>query len=317
LIKIPYNDLKLHEEIGSGAFGTVYRGTWLSTHYTVAVKKLQLNHSLKDVENAFLKELRLLHNLRGPHIVTFLGACMEEGKYALVMEYMSLGSLYKILHMDKLELEWTERLSIALQAATGVNYLHQLPEPILHRDIKSLNFLLEKTYEGYGVKVCDFGVARLRNETTRLTGVTSKTATTLPWTAPEVLNLQGHTEKSDIYSLGIVYWELATCKIPYADYADAVVYQCVLAGKRLQEPLENTPPNFRTIIEQCWAHNPCDRPNGTELIQMIGQCIPGNGNRLSFLFSFDHLCRYNWSKTIGLPRLTDDLPVDIFLLLTT
>jgi len=288
LIQISDKDLQLHEQIGSGAFGIVYKATWLSTHYTVAVKKLHLTHLTDDFGRVFLQELSLLHNLRGPHIISFLGACMEPGKYALVMEYMSLGSLYKILHVDKLQLTWTERLSIALQAAEGVNYLHQLPVPILHRDIKSLNFLLERTYEGYALKVCDFGVARTRNETTRLTNLNLTVAITLPWTAPEILQLKSHTEKSDIYGLGIVYWELATCKIPYDGHTDGVIRQFVLAGERLDIP-ENTPLNFCMVIKTCWAHDPGDRPDGSKLIQMIEQCIRDGGNLLLFLFRFDQV----------------------------
>ena len=98
-----------------------------------------------------------MNNARYPHIVTFFGACTKNGKYALVMEYMSLGSLYKIIHKDKLQLDWSDRLSIALQAAKGINHLHTLPKPILHCDIKSLNILLERSHQGYNVKVCDFG----------------------------------------------------------------------------------------------------------------------------------------------------------------
>jgi sterile alpha motif and leucine zipper-containing kinase AZK len=288
LTEILNKDLEFHEEIGSGAFGTIHRATWTNTGYTVAVKKLHLSHLDTDVKKAFLQELRLLHNLRGPHIVSFFGACMEEGNYALVMEYMSLGSLYKILHVDKLKLEWTQRLSIALQAAKGVNYLHQLPEPILHRDIKSMNFLLERTYEGYGVKVCDFGVSRTRDETTRLTTFNRTLAITLSWTAPEILDLRPYTEKSDIYSLGMVYWELATCEMPYKDKRDGVIRAFVLAGNRLDIP-EDTPLAFRKVIEQCWEHDPSERPNGIKLIEMIEHDIPTEGNLLLILFCFDQM----------------------------
>ncbi|CAF5065267.1 unnamed protein product, partial [Rotaria sp. Silwood1] len=162
----------------------------------------------------------------------FYGACTERGKYALVMEYMSLGSLYKILHRDKLPLDWSQRLSIALQTAKGINYLHVLQPPILHRDIKSLNFLLERSHEGYTVKVCDFGLAQTRNETTRQTKLAHTLACTLQWTAPEILRLKTYTNKSDVYSLGIVYWELAANEIPYDGYPNDVVSDYVRRGDR-------------------------------------------------------------------------------------
>ncbi|CAF4016817.1 unnamed protein product, partial [Rotaria sp. Silwood1] len=203
LLEISDQDLKLEDEIGRGAFGTVYRAQWLSRHHTVAVKKLHLAQLDVQAKNEFYKELLIMHSLRYPHIVTFIGACMENGKYALVMEYMSLGSLYKILHRDKLPLDWSERLSIALQTAKSINYLHKLQPSILHRDIKSLNFLLEKSHEGYFVKVCDFGLAQTRSETTKKTQLTDVLFCTFQWTAPEVLVLKAYTDKSDIYSLGV------------------------------------------------------------------------------------------------------------------
>ena len=123
-VKIDYEDLRLDEEIGSGGFGIVYRALWLSHHDVVAVKKLRLDNLDKQGKKEFYKELSLMNNIRYPHIVTFFGACTKNGKYALVMEYMSLGSLYKILHKDKLQLDWSDRLSIALQAAKGINHLH-------------------------------------------------------------------------------------------------------------------------------------------------------------------------------------------------
>ncbi|CAF3870313.1 unnamed protein product, partial [Rotaria sp. Silwood1] len=209
-----------------------------------------------------------MDSIRCPNIISFYGACTEPGKYALVMEYMSLGSLYKILHEDNLVLTWPERLSIAFQTSNGINYLHQLLEPVLHRDVKSLNFLIERAYEGYTVKVCDFGLARTRNETTRQSTSNSTLACTLPWTAPEILLAQRHTDKTDIYSLGIVYWELATNEIPYEDLQDGVIRAFVLAGDRLKIP-ESTPSSFREIIKKCWAQNPNDRPNSYDLIKMI------------------------------------------------
>ncbi|CAF3299801.1 unnamed protein product, partial [Rotaria sp. Silwood2] len=213
-----------------------------------------------------------MDSIRCPNIISFYGACTEPGKYALIMEYMSLGSLYKILHEDNLVLTWSERFSIAFQTANGINYLHQLSEPVLHRDIKSLNFLTERAYEGYTIKVCDFGLARTRNETTRQTKSNHTQAHTLPWTAPEILRLEEYLDKSDIYSLGIVFWELASSSIPYCDRQDDVIRAYVLAGDRLKIP-ESTPLTFCEIIKKCWAQNPNDRPSCSDLVEMIEKAI--------------------------------------------
>ena len=267
----------MDEEIGRGAFGTVYRALWLSQHDTVAVKRLYLTHLDDQAEKEFFKELSLMNSVRYRHVVTFYGACTEKGKYALVMEYMALGSLHKMLHKDKIELNWSNRLSIALQTAKSINYLHNLKPAILHRDIKSLNFLLDRSYEGYIVKVCDFGLAQIKSETTQQTLLTHPPPCTLQWTAPEILNLKRHTDKSDIYSLGIVYWELATNEIPYRNYQTAVILQSVIAGIRLEIP-ETTLPHFSALIKECWAHNPDDRPNSSHVIDIIEKCIEQRGN---------------------------------------
>ncbi|CAF2699290.1 unnamed protein product, partial [Rotaria sp. Silwood2] len=262
----------MHEEIGAGAFGIVHRATWKTTRYIVAVKKLHLTHLTGKMEKEFFKELSLLNNIRCPNIISFYGACTEAGKYAMVMEYMSLGSLYKLLHEDNIVLTWSERLAIAFQTTSGINYLHQLPEPILHRDIKSLNFLIERAHKGYIVKVCDFGLARTRNETTRQTKANSLVICTLQWTAPEILCAERYTDKSDIYSLGIVYWELGTGEIPYDDLQDGVIRAFVLAGDRLKIP-NTIPSSFRSLIQQCWVQQPNDRPNSSHIIEMIEECI--------------------------------------------
>ncbi|CAF3754105.1 unnamed protein product [Rotaria sp. Silwood1] len=254
-LQISDNDLKLDEEIGRGAFGVVYRAQWLSRHDTVAVKKLHLTQLDKQAEKDFFKELLLMHSIHYPHIITFYGACTEHGKYALVMEYMSLGSLYKILHKDKEPLNWSQRLSIALQTAKGINYLHKLEPPILHRDIKSSNFLLETSHDDYIVKVCDFGLAQTRNETTRQSLLTHAMPCTLQWTAPEILRMKKHTNKSDVYSLGIVYWELAANEIPYDGHESGNIREFVLSGDRLEIP--ETAPIFLLFVENMYIFRPC------------------------------------------------------------
>ncbi|CAF3167779.1 unnamed protein product [Rotaria socialis] len=268
---IPSQDLGREEEIGRGGFGVVHRARWLSHNRIVAVKTLHLTHLDKQAEKEFFKELSLVHSISYHHIVTFYGACTEIGKYALVMEYMSLGSLYKLLHKDKLVLDWSERLSIALQAANAINHLHKLQRPILHRDIKSLNFLLERSYQDYIVKVCDFGLAQTRSETTRQTKHNHMIACTLQWTAPEILRLKKYTDKSDVYSLGIVYWELAANEIPYDGYPNDIISDCVRRGERLEIP-DDTPLQFSAVITKCWANDPDDRPPCSQLIVLIEEC---------------------------------------------
>ena len=130
------------------------------------MKKLHLNRLNKKSEEEFFHEISLLNNLRHPNIVSLLGTCVEEDYYALVTEYMPLGSLYELLHKKKVNLSWSIKLSIASDAAKGISFLHTQKPKILHCDIKSLNLLVEQNYPKYRVKVCDFGTAEIRHETT-------------------------------------------------------------------------------------------------------------------------------------------------------
>ena len=147
----------------------------------------------------------------------------------------------------------------------------------MHRDIKSLNFLLEKSHEKFVVKVCDFGLAQTRSETTRQSQLAHSLPCTLQWTAPEILDLKKYTDKSDVYSLGIVYWELAANEIPYDGYPNDVISDCVRRGKRLEIP-DTTPSMFSSMIEKCWANDPNYRPNCSQLIELIEECIRKQSN---------------------------------------
>lgn len=167
VVQIEKKNIELYEEIGSGSFGAVYRAKWLTCNTIIAVKQLQLRHLNKEAEEQIYREISVLNRLRHPNIVSLLGTCMEKEYYALVIEYMPLGSLYKLIHREKVNLSWVNRLSIASDAARGISYLHSQTPRILHCDIKSLNMLIQQNHPKYHIKVCDFGTAEIRDETTR------------------------------------------------------------------------------------------------------------------------------------------------------
>ncbi|CAF3666009.1 unnamed protein product [Rotaria sp. Silwood1] len=268
-LHIPGHDLIQQERIGQGGYADVYHGKWLSRHHDVAIKVICVNNVTDTVKQGFLKEITTMYQIRYEHVLSILGACMESNYYALVMEYMSLGSLYDLLKNKEQTLSWPIRWSLALQITKGINCLHMMS--ILHRDIKSSNFLIEIVPNGYLVKVADFSLAQIRSESSRQS--MSKTREQIPpgtlrWTAPELFASGKSTMASDVYSLGVVFWEVATRCIPYEDANDIIIVTTVSAGNR-PPILVDIPSTFAAIISDSWNQDPSRRPTCRELIRRL------------------------------------------------
>eukprot|EP01103_Thecamoeba_quadrilineata_P013152 TRINITY_DN3561_c0_g1_i2.p1 TRINITY_DN3561_c0_g1~~TRINITY_DN3561_c0_g1_i2.p1 ORF type:complete len:204 (+),score=34.35 TRINITY_DN3561_c0_g1_i2:53-664(+) len=130
----------LSEKVGAGSHGSVYKGEWKGLH--VAVKKIPDIPNSEQVK-AYEKEVILLSRLAHPNIIKFLGAVSTPNELVLVMEYMNLGSLYSILHdTSRPEVSWKKKKKLALDAAQGLHFLHSSEPPIIHRDFKSHNILV-------------------------------------------------------------------------------------------------------------------------------------------------------------------------------
>ncbi|CAF1184029.1 unnamed protein product [Adineta steineri] len=180
-LKISLSDLKFERVLGSGSFGDVYDGEWISRRQQVAIKKLRIDASFVSLKERkdFFKEMTMMHRLRFSHILNVFGVCLDRNCLAIVVEYMSLGSLYDVIR--NYELPWSDRWSIVSQITKGLNHLHQFqPNPIIHRDIKSFNFFMtwgaQKSDHRFIVKVGDFGSSRFRPINYRsTTSITSPT----------------------------------------------------------------------------------------------------------------------------------------------
>ncbi|KAH0728398.1 hypothetical protein KY285_002438 [Solanum tuberosum] len=255
--EIPWEDLVIGERIGLGSYGEVYHADWNGTE--VAVKKF-LDQDFSGAALAeFKREVRIMRRLRHPNVVRFMGAITRPPHLSIITEFLPRGSLYRIIHRPHFQIDERRRIKMALDVAKGMDCLHTSNPTIVHRDLKSPNLLVDKNWN---VKVGDFGLSRLKHNTF----LSSKsTAGTPEWMAPEVLRNEPSNEKCDIYSFGVILWELATLRLPWSGMNPMQVVGAVgFQNKRLEIPKELDPIVAR-IIWECWQTDPNLRPSFAQL----------------------------------------------------
>jgi len=270
---IGLGDIILGERIGKGNFGEVYKGFWHGT--VVAVKKTKLpatasKEELADFIDDFEREALIMKSLRHPNVLQFLGICrVGEGlEICIITEYMNRGSLYRILHLRDLEIPWDLRLRMAIDVSRGMNYLHLSSPIIIHRDLKSHNLLLD---DNWRVKIGDFGLAKLLHTADSYSEMTS--CGTPAWTAPEVLRNERYTESVDVYSFGILMWELVTRDEPHKNTPPfQVVFAVGNQGIRPTLP-SSCPTEFGALLQECWSENARDRPPFGEIMNRLERML--------------------------------------------
>ncbi|XP_052207176.1 serine/threonine-protein kinase-like protein ACR4 [Diospyros lotus] len=199
---------KEESQVGKGSFSCVFKGV-LKDGTVVAVKRAIVSPDMKKSSKEFRTELDLLSRLNHAHLLNLLGYCEEGGERLLVYEFMANGSLHQYLHGNnkalKEQLDWVRRVTIAVQAARGIEYLHGYAcPPVIHRDIKSSNILID---EEHNARVADFGLSLLgpANSSSPLAELP---AGTLGYLDPEYYRLHYLTTKSDVYSFGVLLLEI-------------------------------------------------------------------------------------------------------------
>ncbi|XP_057780278.1 serine/threonine-protein kinase EDR1-like isoform X1 [Salvia miltiorrhiza] len=268
--EIVWEDLVLGERIGLGSYGEVYHADWNGTE--VAVKKFLDQDFSGAALDEFKREVRIMRRLRHPNIVLFMGAVTRPPNLSIITEFLprgpqsflchclfSSGSLYRIIHRPHCQIDEKMRIKMALDVAKGMNCLHTSMPTIVHRDLKSPNLLVDNNWN---VKVGDFGLSRLKHNTF----LSSKsTAGTPEWMAPEVLRNEPSNEKCDVYSFGIILWELATLKLPWSGMNPMQVVGAVgFQNRRLDIP-KDVDPRVGRIIWECWQTDPNLRPSFDQL----------------------------------------------------
>ncbi|KAM5572055.1 hypothetical protein ABKV19_012230 [Rosa sericea] len=284
-------------KFASGRHSRIYRGVY--KHKDVAIKLISQPEEDADLavllENQFTSEVALLFRLQHPNILTFVGACKKPPVFCIITEYLSGGSLRKYLHQQEPHsLPLSLVLKLALDIARGMQYLHS--QGILHRDLKSENLLLG---EDMSVKVADFGISCLESQCGSAKGFTG----TYRWMAPEMIKEKHHTKKVDVYSFGIVLWELLTALTPFDNMTPEQAAFAV-SQKNARPPLPPTcPAAFSSLINRCWSSRPEKRPHFDEIVYILEGYAESLEQDPDFFLSYkspqDHTLSRCFPKWIG------------------
>ncbi|XP_041832784.1 serine/threonine-protein kinase B-raf isoform X1 [Melanotaenia boesemani] len=208
--EIPEGQITLGQRIGSGSFGTVFKGKW---HGDVAVKMLNVTAPTPQQLQAFKNEVGVLRKTRHVNILLFMGYTTKP-QLAIVTQWCEGSSLYHHLHIIETKFEMIKLIDIARQTAQGMDYLHA--KSIIHRDLKSNNIFL---HEDLTVKIGDFGLATVKSRWSGSHQFEQLSGSIL-WMAPEVIRLQDknpYSFQSDVYAFGIVLYELMSGALPYSN----------------------------------------------------------------------------------------------------
>ncbi|XP_063950750.1 uncharacterized protein LOC108220529 isoform X2 [Daucus carota subsp. sativus] len=268
---IKNSDLEYIRELGSGTYGTVYYGKWKGSD--VAIKKLkpgcfdggavEENRLIAD----FWKEAHILGQLRHPNIVALYGVVADgpATNLATVTEFMINGSLKQVFRRKDRTIDRRKRLILAMDTAFGMEYLHE--KNIVHFDLKSHNLLVNMRDPRRPVcKIGDLGLSKIKQKTLVSGGVRG----TVPWMAPELLSCKSLvTEKVDVYSFGIVMWELLTGEEPYSKMRSHEIIAGIIKGTLRPETPAWCDPAWRSLMEKCWSTDPANRPAFSEIAKEL------------------------------------------------
>ncbi|KAL0353267.1 UNVERIFIED_CONTAM: Serine/threonine/tyrosine-protein kinase HT1 [Sesamum angustifolium] len=288
------SQLFIGNKFASGAHSRIYRGIYKQR--AVAVKMVRIPTHKEEtralLEQQFKSEVALLSRLYHPNIVqvrfpffvscstnyvdkydkryvmSFYAACKKPPVYCIITEYMSQGTLRMYLNKkEPYSLSIETILRLALDISRGMEYLHS--QGVIHRDLKSNNLLLNDEMR---VKVGDFGTSCLETQCREAKGNMG----TYRWMAPEMIKEKPYTRKVDVYSFGIVLWELTTALLPFQGMTP-VQAAFAVAEKNERPPLvASCQPALAHLIKRCWAANPSKRPDFSEIVRALekyDQCV--------------------------------------------
>jgi len=244
-------------EIGSGNFGSVRTGLWNGTT-EVALKYLNDPEKMKE----FASEVNLLKKLKHPNIVQFYGCFIENAKYMIVMEWMPNGSLQDYLEKHKEDLNEVDLLKMINDTLKGMIYLEE--KGIIHRDLAARNLLVSKDLS---IKISDFGMGKIVLGEDYYNS--KDKSIPIRWSAIEVLKSKKYSHKSDVWSFGVVIWEIINFgAIPYTGMTNQKVTEEVINGYKLTLP-NNSPDILKKTLSSCLMTNHTERPTFKELLYIL------------------------------------------------
>lgn len=266
-----WNDqVELGNQISQGGFSVVHTGIWHGT--PVAIKKIFDPKITEELLAEFDNEVQKLEQIRHPNVLMLLAVHRRPPELSFITEIVSGGSMYQFLHSPEKfnhadgpisEVSLGQSLDVLETTAGAIAFLHA--RGMVHRDIKSQNVLLSPKLD---VKLCDFGLARMRSEL--LTG-TMQFAGTPNYMAPEIFRNQKYTENVDVFAFGTMLWEAAACDIPWANFDGADIRDRVLAGKMLEIP-RGLPVELQRLIQDCWIADRTTRPPMATVLEQLQVC---------------------------------------------
>jgi len=273
--RIPTADLVFLESLGCGEFGQVFRG--IHAGKEVAIKRLNWDGSSgpsqRGVMEDLIKEIELLRRLRHKRLISFVGASLDPPNLCFVMEYAPGGSLYQLLHVQKVRLPISRSANMCLQMADAVRYLHVQTPCVVHRDLKSLNVVLD---HGLNIKLCDFGLAEvLERSQTAAKGHTGQGGGghggSPRYMAPELFERSSSiTEKVDIWSMGCILAEILGGPLPYEGVNTLPdLTRDMLVRKLPPVAIQSFPAGFGVCIRSCHRFDPWQRPNAHAIYDQL------------------------------------------------
>jgi serine/threonine protein kinase len=258
---IPIHELKIQDNIiARGACSEIHKCMWRGTEIVIKKPKKYTHQNIHD----FLMEVEIWSTLRHPNIAQFLGFSADSKTIIILMEFVNGKNLTKHLTQNYWNIFFNAE-KICLQLIQLINFLHSCHPPVIHRDIKPDNIMIDINGN---VKLIDFGLSRFIeniNENTLMTGGTG----TYRYMAPEVVKFQAYDSRADIYSLGVVMAYIMTKRLPLHN----VNYQKYISDEKSLQFTVPFSPKWTKIINMCVRYHYNDRPLACELLQLVEKKI--------------------------------------------